>query len=80
MWWGAQQSQNPEASEQTSQGSVPFDDGYTKTCTIPSDVVSTAQNIQAGDTVTIVSEDGTTASTIADANAAPSQNGQSPTS
>ncbi len=48
-------------------------------------MVSTAQDVQAGDTVTVVSEDGTTATAITEAGAAPNQDGpnqdgqQSPT-
>jgi hypothetical protein len=61
--------QQGEVTEISSSSvSVQSDDGYTKTYTIPSDVVS---DVQAGDTVTVVSGDGTTATSITEAGAAP---------
>lgn len=55
--------------------SVKSDDGYTKTYH-PSDVVSTTQDVQAGDTVTVVSGEGTSVTSITEAGAVPNQDGQ----
>lgn len=60
--------QQGEVTEISSSSvSVKSSDGYT----IPSDVVSASQDIQTGDTVTVVSEDGTTATSLAEAGGQP---------
>lgn len=68
--------QGEVAEISSSSISVTSSDGYTKTYTIPSNVLGTAQDLQAGDTVTVVSEDGAAAATITEAGATPGQDGQ----